>query len=400
MRCGALRCVAVRCGALRCVAVRCVAVGGRKERRRPMAVRVSEEVRAALAAGGPVVALESTIITHGMPWPENYATAVAVEAAVREGGATPATVAILGGELCVGLEDAQLRRLARWREDRDQDRDGDRDRDGGRQGMREVRKTSRRDLAAVVASGCDGSTTVSGTMVVARMAGIEVFVTGGIGGVHRGAEDSMDVSADLTELGRTRMVVVCAGVKSILDIPRTLEVLETQGVGVVCLGADEFPAFFTRRSGIGAPLRVDSVDEVAAMASAAIAMDLGSGMLVAVPVPERDEARHEPVERAIQEALREAEAGGIVGAAITPFLLRRIGQLTGGESLAANVALIKNNARVGAEIAAALAARRRAARDPPSAAALRRSGRLPRARAPAARKGGLRLPTQSLLLVA
>jgi len=263
-----------------------------------------------------------------------------------------------------------------------------------------VRKTSRRDLAAVVASGGDGSTTVSGTMVVARMAGIEVFVTGGIGGVHRGAEASMDVSADLTELGRTRMVVVCAGVKSILDIPRTLEVLETQGVGVVCLGADEFPAFFTRRSGVGAPLRVDSVDEVAAMASAAIAMDLGSGMLVAVPVPERDEARHESVERAIQEALREAEAGGIVGAAITPFLLGRIGQLTGGESLAANVALIKNNARVGAEIAAALAARRRAARDPPSAAARCRSGRLPRVRAPCAqRKGGLRPPTQSLLLL-
>lgn len=315
-----------------------------------MMLRVSEEVGAALEVCGAVVALESTIITHGMPWPANYETALAVEAVVREGGAVPATVAILDGQLCVGLEDAQLRRLARWREEDDGGGEGE-----GEGSGREVRKTSRRDLAAVVASGGDGSTTVSATMMIARMAGIEVFVTGGIGGVHRGAEDTMDVSADLTELGRTRMVVVCAGVKSILDIPRTLEVLETQGVGVMSLGTDEFPAFFTRQSGVRSPMRVDDYDAVAAMASAAIDMDLDSGMLLAVPVPESEEARQEPVERAIQDALREAEQQGILGAAITPFLLQRIAQLTEGESLAANVALIKNNARVGAQVSRSLA---------------------------------------------
>ena len=299
-------------------------------------LRVAPEVAAALREGRAVVALESTIISHGMPYPANLETARAVEAAVRRGGAVPATIAVVGGECCVGLNDAQLERLAR--------------------GGTAVAKVSRRDLALVAARGADGATTVSATMLLAARAGIRVFVTGGIGGVHRGGEASMDVSADLTELARTPVVVVCAGAKSVLDIPRTLEVLETNGVPVAGFGVDELPAFFTRRSGVRAPCRVDSAREAAAMAKASLDLALGGGAVIAVPIPPEHEAAGAEVEAAIGEALAEAERRGVAGAAVTPFLLERIRETTGGRSLAANVALVLNNAAVGAAIAVELAA--------------------------------------------
>lgn len=301
-------------------------------------VVVSPEVAAALAARRPVVALESTIVCHGLPHPAGLETARACEAAVRAAGAVPATVAVLGGVPRVGLEPHELERLAEL---------------GGR-----AAKASRRDLPRVCALGLDGATTVSGTMLLAHRAGVRVFVTGGIGGVHRGGEASLDVSADLTELGRTPVCVVCAGVKSILDIPRTLEVLETQGVPVLAYGQDDFPAFFARSSGCRAPGRVDSPAEAAAVVDASTRLGLG-GLVVGVPIPPEAAAEGDALERAQQQALREADEQKITGAATTPFLLGRVRELTGGSSLAANIALVTNNARISGAIAAALSQRDR-----------------------------------------
>ncbi|KAI8464651.1 MAG: pseudouridine-5'-phosphate glycosidase [Monoraphidium minutum] len=296
---------------------------------------VAAEVAAALREGRPVVALESTIISHGMPYPQNLQTALTVEDAVRRGGAVPATIAIIGGACCVGLSRDQLEHIAR--------------------SGPAVTKVSRRDLPAVIAAAADGATTVSATMLLAARAGIRVFVTGGIGGVHRGGESSMDVSADLTELARTPVAVICAGAKSVLDIPRTLEFLETRGVPVAAYGVDELPAFFTRASGCAAPCRVDTPAEAAAMIKASLDLRLGCGMVLAVPIPREHEAEGAAVEGAIAEALAEAGARGIKGAAVTPFLLERIRSSTGGRSLTANIALVTHNAGVGAAVARELA---------------------------------------------
>lgn len=295
----------------------------------------SQEVENALAQGIPVVALESTIITHGMPYPQNLETAKQVEQMVRENGAVPATIAILEGVPHIGLTEKQLKGLALVGQD--------------------AVKTSRRDFAFVMAKQKNGATTVSGTMILAHKAGIDVFVTGGIGGVHRGAENSMDISADLTELGRTPMAVVCAGAKSVLDIPRTMEYLETQGVCVATYRSDEFPAFFTRSSGCASPHRVDSPQECARMIEANRVLDLQSGLLFAVPIPEEQMGDAVTVQSAIDHALVEADEQGIIGKDVTPFLLERVNTLSGGKSLASNIALILNNARIGAQIAASCA---------------------------------------------
>ncbi|KAG5178723.1 pseudouridine-5'-phosphate glycosidase [Tribonema minus] len=283
---------------------------------------VKEEVRQALAAGKPVVALESTIISHGMPWPANLQTGLEVEEIVREHGCTPATIAIMEGMPCVGLTQEQLEVLAK--------------------AGTSVRKCSRRDIALAMAQKAHGATTVAATMVLAHLAGIQVFATGGTGGVHRDVADTMDISADITELARTPVTVVSAGVKSILDVPRTLEALETAGVPVMTLGSDEFPAFFSPASGTRAPARVESAEEVAAAIHASNALGLTNGMLVAVPnlAPGGEE-----IEAAVQTALREAHEQGITGREVTPFLLSRIHALTGNASLRSNVALVKNNAR-------------------------------------------------------
>eukprot|EP01062_Namystynia_karyoxenos_P032881 TRINITY_DN24218_c0_g1_i1.p1 TRINITY_DN24218_c0_g1~~TRINITY_DN24218_c0_g1_i1.p1 ORF type:complete len:333 (+),score=111.39 TRINITY_DN24218_c0_g1_i1:123-1121(+) len=302
---------------------------------------VHPEVAAAVAEGRPVVALESTIISHGMPYPQNVETARRVEAEVRKGGAVPATIAVLGGRIRVGLGNDDLELL-------------------GRLGPK-VTKCSRRDLAFVLAAEGNGATTVSATMLIAHLAGIEVFVTGGCGGVHRGGEVTMDVSADLTELGATRVAVVCAGVKSILDIPRTLEYLETQGVPVCTLGAKEFPAFFTRHSGCQSPMVADSPQQMGRMLHHQRELGLRGGMLFAVPIPEAEQARAEPVQRATERALQEAAERGISGRDITPFLLLRISELTKGESLNANIALVMSNARAGSAIAVEAARLRREA---------------------------------------
>ncbi|GLC41513.1 hypothetical protein PLESTB_001003000 [Pleodorina starrii] len=302
-------------------------------------LRISPEVQAALADGQPVIALESTIITHGMPWPDNLSTALEVEDVVRASGAVPATIAIISGVPHIGMQREQLEYIAR-------------------KGTA-VQKVSRRDLPVVMAKQLDGATTVSATSALAALAGIPVFVTGGIGGVHRGGEVTMDISADLTELGRTPIAVVCAGAKSILDIPRTLEVLETWGVAVASYGTDEFPAFFTPHSGCRSPARVDSPAEAAAMLGSVQRLGLGSGMLVAVPIPADQAAEGEEVEGAIRTALREADSKGIRGNEVTPFLLERVRELTGGRSLEANIKLVKNNARVGSAIAREYAAQLR-----------------------------------------
>ncbi len=296
-------------------------------------VRYSREVRHALDHGLPVVALESTIISHGMPYPENLKTAVDVENDVRENGATPATIALMDGNLHVGLDDDLLERLAK---------------DGA-----SAVKCSRRDMARVLASKRLGATTVSGTMIAAHLAGIEVFVTGGIGGVHRGVEETLDISADLSELGRTPVTVVCAGVKSILDIPRTLEYLETQGVAVMCWKTDAFPAFFTVDSGEDAPIRVDSEVEVANWIRANGALGLSSGAVVAVPNPQP--AKKDVIDSALSTALAEVRDKGIGGKSATPYLLSRMNELTRGESLRSNIALVRNNAAIGARIAVARA---------------------------------------------
>ncbi len=280
-----------------------------------------------------MVALESTLITHGLPHPKNLDVALALEAAVREAGAIPATIALLSGRITIGLTNEQLVYLAE---------------------AENVRKCSRRDLPIAVGRGEDGATTVAGTMIVAHMAGIRVFATGGIGGVHRG--HPLDVSADLLELGRTPVTVVCAGAKAILDLPLTLEVLETQGVPVIGYGTEEFPAFYTRSSGLPIDVRCDTPQEVAAIVRARDDLNLRGGTLVTVPVPPEDELSAAEAEVAIATALAEADAQEIKGKAVTPFLLARVSELTGEASLRANVALLLNNARVASAIAVALGA--------------------------------------------
>lgn len=294
----------------------------------------SPEVAEALKAGKPVVALESTIITHGMPWPQNVETARAVEAAVRAEGAVPATMAVMGGRIHVGLTDAELDSLGQ---------------------AKGVAKLSRADLAACVASGGTGATTVAATMICARLAGISVFATGGIGGVHRGAETSFDISADLPELAQTAVTVVAAGAKAILDLPKTLEYLETAGVPVIAYGQDDFPAFWSRSSGLKAPLRMDSAGAIAAAHRMRATLGLPGGQLVANPIPPEAEIARAEIMPVIETALAEAAARGIAAKAVTPFLLQRIFELTEGRSLASNIALVLNNARLGARIAAALA---------------------------------------------
>jgi pseudouridylate synthase len=295
---------------------------------------LSPEVATALEEGAPVVALESTIITHGMPWPRNVETAAAVEAEIRAAGAVPATIAVIEGRIRVGLDAPALEGLGR---------------------AEGVMKLSRADLAACLAGGRPGATTVAATMICAHMAGIEVFATGGIGGVHRGAEASFDVSADLQELARTPVTVVAAGAKAILDLPKTLEVLETLGVPVIAYGQDAFPAFWSRDSGLAAPLRMDSAEQIAAAHRMRAALGLSGGQLVANPIPAEAEIAREEIVPAIEAALAEADAQGIAAKAVTPFLLDRIFEITEGRSLEANIALVKANARLGAAIARALA---------------------------------------------
>ena len=294
---------------------------------------IAPEVSAALAAGRPVVALESTIISHGMPYPQNVETALRVEAAIRECGAVPATIAILGGRLKAGLSADEIEHL-------------------GRSG-RAVAKASRRDLALLVARKADGACTVTTTMLIAHMAGIKVFATGGIGGVHRGATESFDISADLEELSRTPVMVICAGPKAILDLGLTLEYLETKGVPVVGYGTDELPAFYTRRSGFAVDYRVDTPEELAAAFRTQLELGLG-GMLVTNPIPEMYAMDPAVIDKAIAQALTEASAQGIHGKEVTPFLLARISQLTGGDSLASNIQLAYHNARTAAQIAVEL----------------------------------------------
>ncbi|WP_152340087.1 pseudouridine-5'-phosphate glycosidase [Pseudorhizobium flavum] len=295
----------------------------------------SEEVAAAKRAGRPLVALESTIITHGMPYPGNLDMARSVEAIIRQAGAVPATIAVIRGTLHVGLEDCELQDLAK---------------------ARDVLKLSRADLAFAVALGRTGATTVAATMIAASRAGIDVFATGGIGGVHRGAEESFDISADLEELAKTPVIVVCAGAKAILDIPKTLEVLETRGVPVVTYGSDDFPAFWSRASGYPSPLRLDAPQQVAAFQAARTALGIEGGMLVANPVLYADEIPREEMETFIQTALKAADEQAVTAKAVTPFLLDHIFHQTSGRSLKTNIALVENNARLAAEIALALKA--------------------------------------------
>ena len=297
-------------------------------------VNRSWEVAVAQAEGRPLVALESTIITHGLPWPQNLETATRVEHAVRAEGAVPATIAVLGGRVHVGLTAEELAALAQ---------------------ASDVAKLSRADLAVRMALMADGSTTVAATMICARLAGIEVFATGGIGGVHRGAETSFDISADLDELARTAVTVVCAGAKAILDLPKTLEALETRGVPVIAHGSDAFPAFWARESGLPAPLRLDDPAQIARAHRLRGAMGIAGGQLVVNPIPPEAEIPLAEIGPAIEAAVAEAAAQGITGKAVTPFLLSRVMALTEGRSLAANVALVENNARLAARIATALA---------------------------------------------
>ena len=295
---------------------------------------VAPEVAAAVAAGKPVVALESTIISHGMPYPQNVETALKVEQIIRDNGAVPATIAILGGRLKAGLTAEEIEYL-------------------GKKGQ-DVTKASRRDLAVLVSRKADGATTVTTTMMIAHMAGIQVFATGGIGGVHRGAETTMDISADLEELASTPVMVVCAGAKSILDLGLTLEYLETHGVPVLGYGTKELPAFYTRKSGFEVDYRVDTPAELAAAFRASLDLGLRGGMLVTNPIPEEYSMDADVINKAIDEAVEEAKAQGIHGKATTPFLLAKVKELTGGDSLDSNIQLVFNNARLAAQTAAEL----------------------------------------------
>ena len=289
---------------------------------------IAPEVAQALKEGKPVVALESTIISHGMPYPQNVETALKVEEVIRENGAVPATIAIIGGRLKAGLSKEEIDHL-------------------GRAGHA-VTKASRRDMPSIVARGIDGATTVTTTMIIAHMAGISVFATGGIGGVHRGAETTMDISADLEELGQTPVMVVCAGAKSILDLGLTLEYLETKGVPVMGFGTEELPAFYTRKSGFGVDYRVDTPAELAAMFRTQRELGFKNGMLVANPIPEEYAMDKAVIDAAIEQALRESVERGIKGKETTPFLLARVSELTGGDSLDSNIQLVFNNAKVAA----------------------------------------------------
>jgi pseudouridine-5'-phosphate glycosidase len=295
---------------------------------------ISPAVKAALMAGEPVVALESTIISHGMPYPQNVETALKVEETVREAGAVPATIAVIGGQLKAGLTATEIEYL-------------------GKQGPA-VTKASRRDLPVLVARGADGACTVATTMIIAHLAGIRVFATGGIGGVHRGAETTMDISADLEELGRTPVLVVCAGAKAILDLGLTLEYLETKGVPVIGYGTEELPAFYTRTSGFKVDYRLDTPEEIAAAFRAQQEMGLGGGMLVTNPIPEAYSMDPARINAAIDQAVADARRLGIHGKETTPYLLARVKDLTGGDSLSANIQLVLNNARLAAHIARAL----------------------------------------------
>lgn len=296
---------------------------------------VQEEVAEALKNNKAVVALESTIISHGMPYPKNVETALKVEAIIRENGAIPATIAILDGKLKVGLSKDEIEILGKKGED--------------------VIKTSRRDIPFIIAGKKDGATTVAATMIIAKLAGIEVFATGGIGGVHRGAQESFDISADLEELANTDVAVVCAGAKSILDIGLTLEYLETAGVPVIGFGVDELPAFYTRKSGFKVDYNMDSPKEIAEVLKSKWDLNLHGGVVVANPIPEEFQMDYDTINWAIQDALKESEEKGIKGKDSTPFLLAKVKDITGGDSLEANIELVYNNAKVGAKIAVELA---------------------------------------------
>lgn len=295
---------------------------------------INKEVKDALDAGRPVVALESTIISHGMPYPKNVETAFNVEKIIRDNGAVPATIAIIQGQLKVGLTKAEIEYLGQ---------------------SKAVIKTSRRDIPFIVAKKIDGATTVATTMIIANLAGIKVFATGGIGGVHRGAEKSFDISADLQELAQTNVAVVCAGAKAILDLGLTLEYLETHGVPVVGFGTNELPAFYTRKSGFKVDYGVDNTEELAVAVKAKWDLGLKGGIVIANPIPEQYEMDYDVITRAINEAIREAEIKGIKGKESTPYLLAKVNEITGGKSLEANIQLVYNNARVGAQLAFGLA---------------------------------------------
>ncbi|WP_424943064.1 pseudouridine-5'-phosphate glycosidase [Aliiroseovarius crassostreae] len=292
----------------------------------------SPEVSHALTHGAPVVALESTIITHGMPYPQNVDTAREVEAVVRDGGAVPATIAVMNGKLHIGLTDDQLMELAQ---------------------AENVAKVSRADMPVCLATGGYGATTVAATMIAAHLAGIRVFATGGIGGVHRGAEETFDISADLREFSATPVTVVAAGAKAILDIPKTLEVLETLGVPVITYGQDAFPAFWSRSSGLASPLRLDSAEDIARAGQMRSDLGLPGGQLIANPIPEHAEIPREEIQPVIEDALVQSEVERITAKQVTPFLLNAMYKATEGRSLEANIALVKNNAALAAQIATA-----------------------------------------------
>ncbi|POO57276.1 pseudouridine-5'-phosphate glycosidase [Agrobacterium rosae] len=298
-----------------------------------LSIAYSQEVAAAKQRGAPIVALESTIITHGMPYPGNIQMAESVEQIIRDQDAVPATIAVIHGTLHIGLEKHELEALAQ---------------------TTDAMKVSRADIAFAIAERRTGATTVAATMIAADHAGIKVFATGGIGGVHRGAEETFDISADLTELARTGVIVVCAGAKAILDVPKTLEVLETQGVPVVTFGSTEFPAFWSRASGLKSPLSLNSPAAIANFQTTREQLGIEGGMLIANPVPEEDEISSEEMEIYIQRALSHAEEDEISGKSVTPYLLSKIFEITEGRSLETNIALVRNNARLAAEIAVAL----------------------------------------------
>ena len=296
-------------------------------------IDIKPEVKAALDEGKVVIALESTIIAHGMPYPKNIETALEVEEVIRSKGAVPATIGIIKGRIKVGMTKEEIEYLAK---------------------AEHVVKVSRRDFPLIVAKGLDGATTVAGTMIIAEQVGIQLFVTGGIGGVHRGAAESFDISADLEELKQTNVVVICAGVKSILDIGATIEYLETGGVPIITFGSDEFPAFYSRRSGFPAECRMDDPREIAELIMAKSSMGLKGGMLVACPISPEHEIDFESMDLTIRQAIKESEEKGITGKRITPFLLDKVKELTEGRSLEANIQLVLNNAKVGGEIASAM----------------------------------------------
>ena len=297
-------------------------------------LEISDEVKNAIAENRPVVALESTIISHGMPYPQNVKTASEMENIIRKNGAVPATIAILKGKLKVGLSSDEIDYL-------------------GKKGLK-VLKTSRRDIPYIVSRKLDGATTVASTMIIAEMAGIKVFATGGIGGVHRGAQDTFDVSADLQELSKTNVAVVCAGAKSILDIGLTLEYLETNGVPVLGYKTKELPAFYTRKSGFDVDFRMDSPEEIAEFLKAKFELNLKGGVVIANPIPEEDQMDYDVINNAINKSIKEAEEKGVKGKESTPFLLAKVKEITGGESLKSNIQLVYNNGRLAAKIAALL----------------------------------------------